>query len=373
MATTGGSTSSNKKAALAALAEGAAGAVGSMASILALYPLDTARTILQVGAPPYDKPMAYLELVRHIIRTEGWQRLYRGMPSAISGTGLSWALYFGWHEAFKRWMLSARRRKLGPDASLGAAHQMLAAAMAGILTTLVVNPIWVINTRIKLAAQKRRDIASADTHAKGEGNVGASSRVGGHDTSTGKNKPIITIPSSPTSTAPDSPQVEGAVRAVKKAGTIAQVLELVKREGIMGWLSGIVPALILLINPAIQLLTYARLRKMVLQAKGGKPPSAGEAALIGAMSKFLAVLFTFPAQTVKLRMQAGLKIGKSETGLMERIAAAKTFGAKLSEVLLLWTGVGSKMITSMLHSAVMFSVVEVIRALNVRLGKRLHN
>ena len=39
--------------------------------------------------------MPYFELVRHIIRTEGWQRLYRGMPSAISGTGLSWALYFG--------------------------------------------------------------------------------------------------------------------------------------------------------------------------------------------------------------------------------------------------------------------------------------
>jgi hypothetical protein len=49
----------------------------------------------QVAAPPYDKPMGYFELIRFIVKTEGWQRLYRGMPSAISGTGLSWALYFG--------------------------------------------------------------------------------------------------------------------------------------------------------------------------------------------------------------------------------------------------------------------------------------
>lgn len=55
----------------------------------------------------------------------------------------------------------ALKRKAHTESAL----QMLAAAMAGILTTLVVNPIWVINTRIKLAAQKRRDIASADTHA----------------------------------------------------------------------------------------------------------------------------------------------------------------------------------------------------------------
>jgi hypothetical protein len=39
----------SKKVAWAALGEAGAGAAGSVASILALYPLDTARTILQVA------------------------------------------------------------------------------------------------------------------------------------------------------------------------------------------------------------------------------------------------------------------------------------------------------------------------------------
>jgi hypothetical protein len=123
---------------------------------------------------------------------------------------------------------------------------------------------------------------------------------------------------------------------------------------------------VLLVNPAIQLLVYARLREAVLRATRGRPPGPGQAALIGALSKFVAVLVTFPAQTMKLRMQAGIKAH----GLAARLAAAETLGAKASEVLLLWTGVGSKMFTSMLHSAVMFSVVEAIRALNLRVGTK---
>ena len=37
----------------------------------------------------------------------------------------------------------------------------------------------------------------------------------------------------------------------------------------------------------------------------------------------------------------------------------------------LWAGVGNKMVTSMLHAAVMFSVVEVFRALNRVLARKL--
>lgn len=67
------------------------------------------------------------------------------------------------------------------------------------------------------------------------------------------------------------------------------------------------------------------------------------------MAKFFAVLLTYPAQTVKLRMQAGLK--------------ASEVGGK-GGVNEMWRGVWNKMITSVLHSAVMFSTVEVFRGMN---------
>jgi len=37
----------------------------------------------------------------------------------------------------------------------------------------------------------------------------------------------------------------------------------------------------------------------------------------------------------------------------------------------LWAGVGNKMVTSMLHAAVMFSVVEIFRALNRVVARKL--
>lgn len=48
---------------------------------------------------------------------------------------------------------------------------------------------------------------------------------------------------------------------------------------------------------------------MILR-KMKRAPLAWEAAVMGAMAKFFAVLLTYPAQTVKLRAQAGLKLAE---------------------------------------------------------------
>ena len=288
---------------------------------------------LQVRAPPYENAgaMPFFKLLRHIVDTEGWQRLYRGLGSALGGAGLSWALYFAWNDWFKRRMRTAKQ-----TLKLTAMEEMLCAAAAGILTTLVVNPIWVINTRLKLAAQKRRKISAAavDTTAAEE--------------------------------APSTQQ--GRVIEVKEKNTMSAVIALVRKEGLLGWLSGIVPALILLINPAIQLAIYGWLRKWI-QRRRGKAPHATDAFVMGAVSKFFAVIATFPAQTIKLRMQAGLR-SQAGHSVWQEILAAETMSQRLSVIQALWTGVGNKMATSMLHAAVMFAVVELFRAFNRVVGRR---
>jgi len=222
------------------------------------------------------------------------QRLYRGLGSALGGAGLSWALYFAWNDWFKRSMVASKVRK-GLKGKLSALEEMLCAAVAGILTTLVVNPIWVINTRLKLAAEKRQKLTGAP-----QAGVEAAAQPAARE---GKE-----------------------VKAVKEKNTVAAIVALVRREGLLGWLSGIIPALILLINPAIQLAVYGWLRKWV-QRKRGAAPRATDAFVMGAVSKFFAVILTFPAQTIKLRMQAGLT--GPEGSIWRAILAANTLQERL--------------------------------------------
>ena len=91
---------------------------------------------------------------------------------------LVWLTWLQWNELFKRWLKSLKHKK-NPSQSLTtikltAIEEMLSATVAGILTTVIVNPIWVrkpwrcdgdwwdesaqhvqvINTRLKIAAKK---------------------------------------------------------------------------------------------------------------------------------------------------------------------------------------------------------------------------
>lgn len=43
--------------------------------------------------------------------------------------------------------------------------------------------------------------------------------------------------------------------------------EILRKEGIRGWLSGIVPALVLVLNPAVQFTLYDHLRAKLMQLK----------------------------------------------------------------------------------------------------------
>lgn len=243
----------------------------------------------------YDIAKYYVQNCICMLTRPLTQRLYRGLGSALGGAGLSWALYFAWNDWFKRSVIASKIRK-GLKGKLSGVEEMMCAAVAGILTTLVVNPIWVINTRLKLAAERRKRLDGRLNGALGAGTEAASPPAAG---------------------AP----VGKEVKAVKEKNTVAAIVALVKREGILGWLSGIIPALILLINPAIQLAVYGWLRKWVARQRGA-PPRASDAFIMGAISKFFAVILTFPAQTIKLRMQAGLT--GPEGSIWREIVCART-------------------------------------------------
>lgn len=89
--------------------------------------------------------------------------------------------------------------------------------------------------------------------------------------------------------------------------------QIVREEGVTGLWLGIKPGLVLTVNPAITYGTYERVKSIVLLAREkaaiGLPPtsnklSPGANFLVGALSKTLATVVTYPYIMAKVRIQA---------------------------------------------------------------------
>ena len=146
---------------------------------------------------------------------------------------------------------------------------MLAGAVAGSATVLLTNPIWVVNTR--MTTRKRA-------------------------------KSNAVLPGTP---APS---------------TVSTLLTLLNEEGPTALFAGVVPALVLVINPILQYTIFEQLKNMI-EKKKGKGISPFIAFLLGALGKLFATSITYPYITVKSRMHvAGREGGKeSMTAAMSRI------------------------------------------------------
>mmetsp|Transcript_18427 Transcript_18427/g.44186 ORF Transcript_18427/g.44186 Transcript_18427/m.44186 type:complete len:191 (-) Transcript_18427:331-903(-) len=166
------------------------------------------------------------------------------------------------------------------ESKLGAKLQLAAALFAGLICTTISNPIWVVNTRVKV----RKDELYS--------------------------------------------------------GFSVELRKLVREEGLRGLTSGLIPAQILVINPGVQFMAYELLRRSVAQLRTA---TATDFFILGALSKMLATVTTYPLQVLKSRMQSG------------KLSRAEVFS--LSG---LYAGMSSKLVSTTLHSAVMFTVYEFL-------------
>jgi adenine nucleotide transporter 17 len=149
---------------------------------------------------------------------------------------------------------------------------MIAGAIAGSATVLLTNPIWVVNTR--MTTRKR------------------------HNESDEALLPGAKPPKAPT--------------------TVGTLLALLKQEGPQALFAGVVPALVLVINPILQYTIFEQL-KNVLEKKKRITPTV--AFMLGALGKLFATSITYPYITVKSQMHvAGRDGGKEGMGTaMKRI------------------------------------------------------
>ncbi|KAL8454811.1 hypothetical protein Emed_000062 [Eimeria media] len=296
-----------------------AGAAGAVVALAVVYPLDSLRTIQSVrGGTAWDAVKIHLQ-------HGGWRRLYRGMKTAFAGVIFSWGTYF---------FVYTR----GPKAKAGTNLPM--AIGAGICSTIISNPFWVANTRLKV------DFSSK----------------------------------------------------AKERGIFGMLIEILRKEGFRGWLAGIVPALILVLNPAIQFALYDHLRAKVVQLKqrwrspsshsssanllGSQHGSSGslmservlsprvtptESFLMGLTAKLVATLVTYPYLVVKTRAQSKVfNVKDYSSSVRSLIMILETEGLPG-----LFAGLPSKLTATLLSSAIMFTVYEQLLPLVVRVFKPL--
>ncbi|XP_068650185.1 folate transporter 1, chloroplastic isoform X2 [Aristolochia californica] len=232
-----------------------AGAIAGFATVAVLHPLDVVRTRFQVN----DGRLMNLPIYKNtghaivtITRAEGLKGLYAGFSPAVLGSTVSWGLYFFFYNRAKsRYLRRTEKQQLSPGLHL------ISAAEAGALVSLFTNPIWLVKTRLQLQTPLQL--------------------------------------SQPYSGFSD------ALRTI------------LKEEGWHTLYKGIGPSLLLVSHGAIQFTVYEELRKFVLQIKSDRGKAALrdrekllnslDYAVLGATSKFAAMLFTYPYQVIRSRIQ----------------------------------------------------------------------
>lgn len=168
-------------------------------------------------------------------------------------------IYYWWYEWSKGVIEKAAIKSSGQRRPLTTPESMLAGLIAGSATVIFTNPIWVVNTR---------ETARKDT------------------TDESKERDLKNLP--PT---------DAAKEAASGAGGFLKILkDIVKNEGIKALWSGVIPALVLVINPIIQYTVFEQL-KAALERRRRARLTPNDAFLLGALGKLMATGITYPYST----------------------------------------------------------------------------
>ncbi|KAL2360283.1 hypothetical protein RJZ56_006853 [Blastomyces dermatitidis] len=303
------------------IAHALAGAGGGILSMILTYPLITLSTRAQVESKRAQS--STLDAIRHIIAREGIRGLYAGLESALFGISVTNFVYYYWYEwtrsAFEKAAVKAGRA----SKKLTTAESMIAGAIAGSATVLLTNPIWVVNTRMT---------ARKSSEDKGG--------LPGGGATAGEAKP-------------------------KSKSTLATLMELLRKEGPAALFAGVLPALILVINPILQYTFFEQLKNALERRRRITPT---DAFYLGALGKLLATTITYPYITVKSRMHVAVKEEKSgqKASLNEsmmRIVREEGWGG-------LYRGIGPKVSQSVLTAAFLFAFKDVLYDSMVSLRRR---
>ncbi|KAF1951956.1 peroxisomal membrane protein-like protein [Byssothecium circinans] len=298
------------------VAHALAGAGGGLLSMALTYPLITLSTRAQVESKRAQ--LSTLNAARRIIKREGITGLYAGLESALFGISVTNFVYYYWYEWTRAFFEKAALKAGRATTKLTTLESMIAGAIAGSATVLITNPIWVVNTRMTA----RKSESSDDQILPG-----------------------------------------GSSKHAKSPSTLGTLFALVRDEGPARLFAGVMPALVLVVNPILQYTVFEQL-KNVLEKRRRVTPK--DAFYLGALGKLLATSITYPYITVKSRMHVAGKDGPKENMVttFRRIIREEGYAG-------LYGGIGPKVTQSVITAAFLFAFKDALYAYTIQARKKL--
>ncbi|EIM87725.1 mitochondrial carrier [Stereum hirsutum FP-91666 SS1] len=288
-----------------------AGSAGGIVAMTATYPLIFLSTRAAMETKRENKTI--YQAVLDVIKKEGALGMYTGLSSSLVGIAVTNGVYYFFYEYSKGAILRARK---GTKA-LSTLESILAGLIAGSATTIISNPIWVVQT---------------------------SQAVSGMNHS-----PTPSDPSS-SSSAP--------VKQQRKLGTIETFLHILNTDGPAAFFRGLGPALALVANPVIQYTVFEQLKNAVVRRRkasgaGGKGNvlTDWDFFFLGALSKLVATGTTYPYIVIKSRLQANHEHAKQYRSAWHGIRTV----LREEGVEGLYKGAPSKLLQSVLTAAILFA------------------
>lgn len=215
---------------------------------------------------------------------------------------------------------------------------MAAGALAGSATVLITNPIWVVNTRMTARQAEANDDSSLPT--------GANEKL----------------------------------KKERAPSTIATFARIIREEGFLRLFAGVLPALVLVINPILQYTIFEQL-KQALEKR--RKVTATDSFLMGALGKLAATSITYPYITVKSRAHVATGEGRKEgmTASLRRIVKEEgvsgLYGGKYysnanhAHVLTAWIGIGPKVTQSVLTAAFLFAFKDLLYDATIKARRKV--
>ncbi|KXJ21682.1 peroxisomal membrane protein PMP34 [Exaiptasia diaphana] len=286
------------------------GAIGSVTAMTTFYPLDTARTRLQVD--DNRKSKGTFNVLKEIMQDEGIKSWYRGLGPVLFSLYCSNFLYFYTFNSLKAVFLKNRH-------SSSKRQDLLFGYISGLVNVLLTTPLWVANTRLKLQGVKFR-----------------------------------------------SQNLESENCKHKYSGIIDVITQIVQEEGALSLWNGIGSSVFLAGNPAIQFMVYESIKRF-LRRTGKMKLSATEFFLIGAIAKAVATVLTYPLQIAQCKQRAGYQETKQHTHLLSLLSKLMRERGFLG----LYKGMEAKLLQTVMTAALMFLAYEKISAFIFAMSRRM--
>ncbi|EDO15159.1 hypothetical protein Kpol_440p6 [Vanderwaltozyma polyspora DSM 70294] len=278
-----------------------AGAAGGALALSVTYPLSTITMKLQNNEDGKERDeLTAKRVILDILSKDGVLGLYSGLESALYGMTVTNFIYYYFYEKTGKYF-----KMLNKVSQLSTTNTMMTGAIAGVITAVATNPVWVANTRITL---KKSDVS-----------------------------------------------------------TLRTIKNIVAKEGAQNLFNGLKPALILVINPIIQYTIFEQLKIIVLNSQVGKKRnlSANWAFILGAIGKIAATSITYPYITLKTRMHMSTSSsakGESSSSLVLEILKKEGIAG-------LFNGFFYKLSQSVLTVALLFYFKEGLLSSTLKLLK----